>query len=127
MRLQELTHDDICTLKLEGEIDLHFAPILRTVLVAKAKAQCPALLLDLTGVEFIDSTGLAAIIEYLRESAKFGGRFCIGGIGEQLRSTFEIVRLDRSMPIFTEAASARDALRRDRLPPASEPLFVSAA
>lgn len=127
MRIQQLRHDNICILKLEGEVDLHCTPVLRAALDAKANAHCPALLLDVTDLTFIDSTGLGALIEYLRDSTSFRGRFCIGGVGPQLRSIFEIVRLDRAMPIFADAQKAREALLYDRLPSVSAPLFASAA
>jgi anti-sigma B factor antagonist len=68
------------------------------------------LLLDVSRLSFIDSFGVAAIVEYLRDSTQFGGRFCIGGADEQLRSIFELIRLDQAMPIFADNAKAKEAL-----------------
>jgi anti-sigma B factor antagonist len=127
MRLHEYRENDIDVLELEGEIDLHYAPVLRDLLCGKARSRCHSLLLDVSRVEFIDSTGLAAIIDYLRKSNSFGGRFCIGGVGEQLQPIFEIIRLDRAMPIFAEVAKAKQALTYNCVPAVSEPLFKSAA
>jgi anti-anti-sigma factor len=58
MRLKESVQDGIEVFALEGEIDFHYAPVLRSLFQAKIKAQAPALVLDLAGVDYIDSTVL---------------------------------------------------------------------
>ena len=127
MHLYEYSERGIEVLELSGEIDLHYAPVLRALLNSKASRRCPALLLDLTRVRFIDSTGLGAILEYLREAASFGGRFCIGGAGEQLGCIFEVTNLARVLPIYRHAADAKHALAMNQLPPPSQKLFAAAA
>jgi anti-sigma B factor antagonist len=127
MRLHEYKEGRVDVLELEGEIDMHFAPVLRRLLSGKREKQCPALLLDMSAVEFIDSTGLAVILEYLRDATGYDGRFCIGGISENLRMIFETVRLERAMPIFRDAAAAKHALLSGRIPAVSQPVFASAA
>ena len=114
-------------LELAGEIDMHFAPVLRGLLQSKRDARCAALLLDMTAVTFVDSTGLAVILEYVRDTKAYDGRFCIGGVSNNLQTIFEIVRLDRAMPIFHDATTARNALSSGLIPEVSEPLFASAA
>jgi anti-anti-sigma factor len=78
-------------------------------------------------VRFIDSSGLAVIIEYLRRASQFGGQFCIGGVSEWLAPIFEVVHLDRAMPIYRDAAEAKRALARNAVPAPSAPLFATAA
>lgn len=106
---------------------MHFAPVLRQLLLGKRNAQCPALLLDMTAVEFIDSTGLAVILEHVRDTTQSDGGFCIGGVSANLQTIFEIVRLDRAIPIFADVAAAKRALNSGIVPRVSEPLFESAA
>lgn len=127
MRLHEYKEGTIDVLKLEGEIDMHFAPVLRRLLNGKRETRCPALLLDLSAVEFIDSTGLAVILEYLRDATAFHGRFCIGGISENVRTIIEIVRLERAMPVFRHVSAAKHALLSGGIPAVSEPVFAAAA
>jgi anti-sigma B factor antagonist len=124
MRLHEHTEAGVDILRVEGEVDLHFAPVLRQVLNGKAQQRCPALLLDLSAVEFINSSGIAAILEYLRDAAENRALFCIGGISPRLRPIVEMVRLDRSMPVFADAARAKEAIIARRLPAVSQPLFA---
>ena len=121
---QEAGVDVLC---LQGDIDMHFAPTLRALLQAKANRKCPALLLDMSGVDFIDSTAVAAILGYLRDATESGARFCIGGLSEPLRVIFEVVGLGKVMPVYGDADKAKQALSAGRLPQVSTPLFASAA
>ena len=125
MRLHEESDAGVDIIRLVGDVDLHFAPVLRQVLQGKAKRRCPALLLDLTAVEFINSSGIAVILEYLRDATDHGALFCIGGITSRVRPIIEIVRLDRSMPVFADAARARQAIIARQLPAVSQPLFAT--
>jgi anti-sigma B factor antagonist len=127
MRLKESTDRNVSVFILEGEIDLHYAPVLRALFQAKTKARTHALVLDLTDVPYIDSTGLAAIIEYFRDACGFSGLLCLAGLNEQLKSIFEIVRLDKAIPMFETARAAVDAITQGGLQPASPSLFTRPA
>lgn len=127
MRLKEATDRNVAIFTLEGEIDLHSAPSLRALFQAKAKAATPALVLDLSAVPYIDSTGLAAIIEYFRDACGFSGIFCLAGLNDQLKSIFQIVRLDKAIPEFETAREAVDAIVAGTIQPASPALFGRSA
>jgi anti-sigma B factor antagonist len=127
MRLKESNDRNVAIFTLEGEIDLHYAPGLRALFQAKAKARTPALVVDLTDVPYIDSTGLAAIIEYFRDSCSYSGIFCLAGLNEQLKSIFKIVRLDKAIPMFETAREAVDAIVNGAIQPASPSLFTRPA
>jgi anti-anti-sigma factor len=81
----------------------------------------------MSGVEFIDSVGVAALLEYLRDATDCGARFCIGGLTPAVRATFEIVSIAKVMPVYVDAAKAKEALLSNQLPPVSTPLFAAAA
>jgi anti-sigma B factor antagonist len=123
MHLHETLQDGIPVLELEGEVDGHFAPVLRSLLKAKAKAACPALVLDLSRLSFIDSTGIAALVEYVRDAVSFGGALCLVGLTEPVRSIFTIARLERAFPIFDHRVEATAALHAGRVPLAGTALF----
>ncbi len=112
---------------MEGEIDPVYAPVLRRLLQAKVKERCPALVLDLTRITFIDSAGLAAIIEYFRDVAEEGGVLCLAGLNDNLRVIFQIVRLDQVIPIFASAAEAIGALKTGSVHPPGAALFGRSA
>jgi len=111
VRLKERVEDDVHVFGLEGEIDFHFAPVLRSMLQARFKAQCPALVLDFSAVDFIDSRGIAAIIEYLRDCATHGGKLALAALNPEVKPIIDIVRLDLVMPIFATVAEAVAVLK----------------
>ena len=118
MRLKEGSCRGIDVFALEGDIDLHFAPCLRSLLQAKINGHCPALIVDLTRVTFIDSTGLSVIIEYFRDCAEHGGMLCLCGLNDELKNIFKIVGLDRTIPMFANVDDAANAIARGELAPA---------
>ena len=68
MRLKERHEDGVTIFALSGAIDLHYVPTLRSLFQSKLKERCPALIVDLSALDFIDSTGLATLIEYHRDA-----------------------------------------------------------
>jgi len=96
---------------LQGDIDFHFAPVLRTMLQARLNAHCPALVLDFSEVEFIDSRGIAAILEYLRDCATYGGRIALAALNPVVKPIIDIVRLDTVMPICASVVEAIATLK----------------
>ena len=93
---------------LEGEIDLHISPAVAISLqeiIAKKPAR---LLVDLSRVSYVDSSGLAVLIDAMQKVKKYGGTFGVIGMQESVRSIFEIARLDQVFRIFpsVEAADA---------------------
>ena len=93
-------------LSLEGEIDLHVSSrvsiSLRQMIAKKPKR----LLVNLSGVTYLDSSGLAVLIEAMQNVEKYGGKFALAGMQETVRSIFEIARLDQVFHIFTDVDSA---------------------
>ena len=104
--------DDVHIFALRGEIDYHFSPVLREMLQAKLKARCPSLVLDFSEVEYIDSRGIATIIEYLRDSATHGGRFCLAALNPEVKHIIDVVRLELVMPIFDTVADAVAGMKK---------------
>ena len=111
MRLKELIEDGIHVFALEGDIDFHFAPVLRDMLQAKINAHCPALVLDFSRVEFIDSRGIAAIIEYFRDCGERGGVICLAALSPEVKPIIDTVRLEKVIPIFGSVPEAVAAMK----------------
>jgi anti-sigma B factor antagonist len=109
MRIEKTTTPAATVLRISGEIDLHTTPALRAELLDCAAARLPCLLLDFTELDYIDSGGLAALIEDSKESATFGGRFALFGVRPKVFAVFELVRLDK---FFTIAPDEFQALGR---------------
>ena len=110
MQIEKTVSGDTPTLRLSGEIDLHASPALRAQLQTHVRAKTPGLLLDFGSVEYIDSSGLATLIEYVRESAAFGGKLALFGLQKRVRTVFDLVRLNELFVISGTAEEAATAL-----------------
>ena len=93
-------------LPLKGEIDLHVSPTVTASLNQMIEKRPERLVVDLSEVSYIDSAGLAALIEAMQKVEGYGGKFMLSGLQETVRSIFEISRLDQVFHIFPDAAAA---------------------
>ncbi len=91
---------------LEGEIDLHVSPRIATSLGAVVKGKPQKLIIDLSKVSYIDSSGLAVLIEGMQNVEAYGGKFLIAGLQETVRPIFEIARLDQVFRLFPDVEAA---------------------
>ena len=93
-------------LPLEGEIDLHISPNVTASLSMMIEKKPKQLIVDLSRVTYIDSSGLAALIEGMQNTEEYGGKFALAGLQETIRTIFEIARLDQVFQIFPDVDAA---------------------
>jgi anti-sigma B factor antagonist len=93
-------------LPLVGEIDLHVSPQISASLAAMIAKKPPQVVVDLSQVNYIDSSGLAVLIEAMQNVVGYGGKFALSGLQDGVRPIFEIARLDQVFRIFPDIASA---------------------
>jgi anti-sigma B factor antagonist len=91
---------------LEGEIDLHVSPRVAESLRTMIKQKPTRLVVDLSAVTYIDSSGLAVLIEAMQDVEAYGGKFFLAGLQENVRPIFEIARLDQVFIIFPHLDAA---------------------
>ena len=112
MQAREHVEDGLHIVAISGEIDLHRSPELRALLDAHAKAKRKALLVDFTEVSYIDSSGLATLIEYVQKAFKYRGLFALGGVSVRLRTVFDLARLGEVFPIHASVEEAKAVLNK---------------
>ncbi len=93
-------------LPLKGEIDLHVSPVITASLAAMIDKKPERMVVDLSDVTYIDSAGLAALIQAMQKVEAYGGKFLLAGLQETVRSIFEISRLDQVFQIFPDTDAA---------------------
>ena len=90
---------------LAGEIDLEHSPKAREVLLECVGRSRP-ILVDLSGVEYIESSGVASLVEAFQRAKKAGQGFALVAVNEAPRRVLQLARL-HALGIFAAAATAR--------------------
>ena len=95
-----------CTLKLTGECDLAQRDALRAGLREVFAAGPEQIVLDLSGLRFIDSTGIHAVIELYKRADRDGVRLVICPGSRQVQRIFDLCGLTAQLPFLIENEGA---------------------
>ena len=98
-------HGDACVVKLGGELDLYNAQQVRQALTDACAASPARVVVDLSEVEFIDSTALGVLIES-RSRLGNRGAFLLAAPGLETRRALEISGLDRHFSVHESVSEA---------------------
>jgi anti-sigma B factor antagonist len=101
-------------LHVTGEVDHHTAPLLRGALAEIADISDGGVLVDLSGLRYCDSTGITVLVTAHHRAVAAGSAFGITGLHPDLARVFEIVGIDRVIPLHPTAADPLSGPRRDR-------------
>ena len=72
--------DDILIARIKGDVDHHTAAPVRNAIDTSMEAfGCKDLIMDLSGVDFMDSSGIGVVLGRYKKLAKSGGSICIAG------------------------------------------------
>jgi anti-sigma B factor antagonist len=88
-----------------GELDLFTVDELKTALAARPDP-CDAVVLDLRGLTFFDTSGMRLVVETLYELDGTGIRFAILRGNTDVQRLFALARLDRRLPFFDDLDEA---------------------
>jgi anti-sigma B factor antagonist len=97
--------DSAYVVRLGGELDLYNAPVVRAALLDVAKQLPERLVLDLSEVEFIDSTALGALIE-TRASLPDRRSLLLAAPAHETRRALQVSGLDRHLPVHDTVDAA---------------------
>ena len=90
----------------EGAIDLHVSPEMRAALNAIIDKKPEQLVIDLSHVPYVDSSGLAVLIGAMQSLEHQGGRFMLAGAQEAVRLILATARLDEYFQLFPDLETA---------------------
>ncbi len=100
MQFTSFLQDGNLTVALTGEIDHHCARQYIAAIAGKVEAYTPALcILDFSDVTFIDSSGIAVVINAMRSMKAIGGHLMLTGIANQPMKVFKAAGIDKIIEI----------------------------
>lgn len=108
MEVSVRDQDAARVIEVSGEIDLYTSPSVREAILAAVGDKRSPLVVNLAGVTYIDSSGVATLVEGLQLSRGFDGEFRLAGLSERVREVFELARLEKVFRIFADVDAAVD-------------------
>ncbi|HTG01294.1 MAG TPA: STAS domain-containing protein [Nitrospirota bacterium] len=100
-------------LTLKGDVDMNTSPSVRSSLADLFQQGSPemrALLINLSHVRYMDSSGIATLVECLQNCMKKGARLRLCALSPTVRDVFELARLSSVFEIFTTVDDAQMSL-----------------
>jgi len=95
---------------VQGDIDLYNSPEVRKIILEELKEKkVPRLIVNLSGVRYIDSSGVASLVEGLKISRTMSSRFMLYGLSPAAREVLELSRLIRVFEVFGTEQEALQA------------------
>jgi len=82
------------TVCVKGDVTIQTSPELRNALQPLFTSNIEVVRVMLNDVKFMDSSGIATLVEGLQWSKTSGGRFVLSGLSETVRDVFELAKLD---------------------------------
>jgi anti-sigma B factor antagonist len=90
----------------EGAIDLHVSPEMRASLRALIDEKPKRLVVDLSKVPYVDSSGIAVLIGAMQSLEHEGGEFLLAGAQETVMTILESAKLDKYFHLFPNVEAA---------------------
>jgi anti-sigma B factor antagonist len=98
--------DEGAVVSVSGDIDLYTSPDLRKAIAKLAKKKISPLVVDLKQVDYMDSSGVATLVEGLQLTGRYDGSFRVSSLNEGVREVFELARLDKVFDVYDDLDQA---------------------
>jgi anti-sigma B factor antagonist len=93
-------------LALEGQVDLHVSAKVAASLAALIKQELARIVVDLSDVTYIDSSGLAVLINGAQNVETYGGKFMLAGVQPEVQSILDVAGLGQFFLIYPHVDAA---------------------
>ena len=102
--------DNATVVDVAGDIDLASSPEVRKALLHEVRDnRRPRVILNLSAVGYIDSSGVASLVEGLKASRDIGSRFILIGLSGAAREVLQLSRLVKVFEIYETEVEALEA------------------
>jgi len=100
MKITATIKNDVKVLEISGSFDIYTAEPIRSWLEQTITDPPANVVIDLTGVSFIDSTALAIMVQGIKRAREKKGDIRLCGLQQPVRMVLELTRLDKVFEIF---------------------------
>lgn len=110
MQIEQSQVKGFTVISVKGELDINSSPDLKAVLTKLIDKKIFQMMVNLEGVTYIDSSGLATLIETVQHVRKGNGVMSLVGMSAKIKNLFEITKLDRLFKIYSTQEEALSQL-----------------
>ncbi len=102
-------HQGAVLVSPQGDVDMSRSPVLRQTLHDVQARKPQRMVVDLANVDYMDSSGLATLVEAMRSAKKADTKMVLCGMNDKVRAIFEIARLHHFFTIVDSVDEAVSA------------------
>lgn len=107
MQISARRIDNITIFDVIGDIDLANSPEVRKALLKELReSRVPRVVMNMSRVRYIDSSGVASLVEGLKASRDVGSRFILFGLSPSAREVLQLSRLLKIFEVYEDEAQA---------------------
>jgi anti-sigma B factor antagonist len=110
MKVQVRNVEKVAIIDCSGDVDLYTSPRLREALLSQMQSGVPSVLVNMAGVGYIDSSGIATLVEGLQLSRTTKTRLGLFGLRSNARSVLELARLHKVFNLFETEQEALEKI-----------------
>ncbi|MBN1211741.1 MAG: STAS domain-containing protein [candidate division Zixibacteria bacterium] len=106
MDIKQRDQGSIAILDLNGRLDLSSGTMLKEHIKKLFEKNVTSIHLNLSGVDFINSSGLGSLVSIMKETRLAKGRFTLSNLANYVQEIFEITQLSHIFEIYTTEEEA---------------------
>lgn len=97
---------DIMVCYIDGDIDINSSPMIKKSFDKLISQKSTKIVINLSKVTYVDSSGLATLVEIFKNMKSYGGRMRLACMSSKIRSLFEITKLEKLFEILADEETA---------------------
>jgi anti-sigma B factor antagonist len=114
MNLAVREENEVAVVTPGAPLDFYSSPVFKKEMTALIEGGRTLVLIDLSGVTFVDSSGLGALLGVLRHATRQKGDLKLAGLRPNVKAVMELTRLEKMFEIFPDVPAALASFTSDR-------------
>lgn len=94
------------------QLHMYFIPDLKEKLLATVATEPDALIIDLTQVEYLDSSAMGVLFQVQKKMNAYGGALYLVGINNTIEMVFKLTKSDQHFTVYGSAQEAAGAIKK---------------
>ncbi|NVM02445.1 MAG: STAS domain-containing protein [Candidatus Helarchaeota archaeon] len=94
--------NEVSIISIEGDVDLYSSPKVREKISRLIEKRVPVIMINLKGVRYMDSSGIATFIEGFQKIRKYKGKLIFYNLQTLVRDVFKMTKLEKIFEVYDD-------------------------